>query len=114
MLSEPHTAIGIWLVATLGNVLGSVINWWLGGYCMHLQSRPWFPFKNNKLARAQHWFQRYGVWSLLLSWLPIIGDGLTFVAGVMRTRFRLFLVLVFIGKGARYILVMLMYYGMTA
>ena len=54
------------------------------------------------LGRAQAWFQRYGVWSLLLAWAPIGGDALTFVAGVMRVRFDVFILLTGFGKGARY------------
>jgi membrane protein YqaA with SNARE-associated domain len=57
------------------------------------------------LHHAQAWFQKYGVWTLLLSWMPIGGDALTFVAGVMRVRFDLFMLLVAIGKGVRYAVV---------
>lgn len=96
---------GLWCAATLGNSLGSVVNWWLGNACLHWQSRAWFPFKVHKLARAQAWFQRYGYYSLLLAWLPIVGDPLTFVAGVMRARFWPFFLLVLTGKGLRYWLV---------
>ena len=67
-------------VATLGNTLGSVINWWLGRYLEHFQDKRWFPVKAASLARAQQWFQHYGWGVLLLSWLPIIGDPLTVVA----------------------------------
>ena len=112
VLSQPHSAVAVWLVATLGNVLGAIVNWGLGAYFLRFESYQWFPFKQNKLQRVQRWFQRYGVWSLLLSWLPIVGDGLTFVAGVMRVRFLIFLMLVFISKGARYLLVMQLYYGL--
>lgn len=105
--AEPaHSALLLWAVATSGNTLGSVVNWWLGGWLLHYfprwQSRPWFPFKADGLQRSQRWFQRYGVWSLLLAWAPVIGDGLTFVAGVMRVGLLRFVLLVAIGKGARY------------
>ncbi len=53
----------------------------------------------------QRWFQRYGVWSLLFAWLPVGGDALTFIAGIMKVRFSLFFVLVGIGKTLRYITV---------
>ena len=89
-------------VATLGNTLGSVINWWLGRYLEHFQDKRWFPVKAAGLARAQQWFQRYGWGVLLLSWLPIIGDPLTVVAGVMRMRLLPFVLVVAVAKGGRY------------
>nr|WP_281241317.1 YqaA family protein [Thiothrix caldifontis] len=95
----------LWLllvVATLGNTLGSVINWWLGRYLEHFQSKRWFPVKAASLARAQQWFQRYGWGVLLLSWLPVIGDPLTVVAGVMRMRLLPFVLVVAVAKGGRY------------
>jgi membrane protein YqaA with SNARE-associated domain len=95
-----------WLSATAGNTLGAAVNWLIGRYLLHFQDRRWFPFKVENLARAQRWFQRFGVWSLLFSWLPIGGDALTFIAGIMRVRFDVFFVLTLVGKGARYALLM--------
>ena len=92
----------LWLVATLGNTLGSCINWYLGLELLRFQDRRWFPFKPLQLARAQRQFNRYGRWSLLFAWLPVVGDPLTLVAGVLRVRFVPFVVLVAIGKGLRY------------
>lgn len=89
-------------IATLGNTLGAAVNWLIGRFLLHFQDRRWFPVTPKQLARAQSWFQRYGVWSLLLAWLPVGGDALTFVAGIMRVRFDVFFVLTAIGKGARY------------
>lgn len=99
----------VWFVATAGNTLGAAVNWVLGRYFSHFESRAWFPFKHEKLHKAQHWFQRWGVWSLLLAWLPIGGDMLTFVAGVMRVRFSIFFILTTIGKGARYAVLIFLY-----
>ncbi|TNE75843.1 MAG: DedA family protein, partial [Gammaproteobacteria bacterium] len=95
----------LWLAATVGNTLGAALNWVFGSYLTHFETRAWFPFKPEKLHRAQRWFQRYGVWSLLLAWLPVVGDPLTFVAGVMRVHLGLFLLLTAIGKGLRYLVV---------
>jgi len=97
----------LWGVASAGNILGALVNWWLGGYCLHWQDRPWFPFKPNQLDKAHQWFERYGVWSLLLAWVPIIGDPLTFAAGFLRINVLVFLVLVGIGKAGRYAVVIL-------
>lgn len=92
-------------VATCGNTLGAAVNWVLGRYLLHYQDRRWFYFKPDQLGKMQHWFQRFGVWSLLFSWLPLGGDVLTFIAGVMRVEFRIFLPLVATGKALRYIAV---------
>ncbi|SDK56380.1 YqaA family protein [Microbulbifer yueqingensis] len=90
-------------VATLGNTLGAVVNWFLGRYLLHFQDRRWFYFSHKQIARAQEWFQRYGFWTLLLAWMPIGGDALTLIAGIMRVRLWLFVLLVGIGKGLRYL-----------
>ncbi|MEW6204938.1 MAG: YqaA family protein [Pseudomonadota bacterium] len=92
-------------VATLGNTLGAVVNWVLGRYLLHFQHKKWFYFKPAQIEKMQAWFQRYGVWSLLLAWMPVGGDPLTLVAGIMRVNLWLFIVLVGIGKSLRYVAV---------
>lgn len=92
----------LWVFASSGNTLGSAVNWAIGRYLLHFQDRKWFPFKKENLGRSQRWFQKYGVWTLLMAWAPIGGDALTFIAGMMRVNFWLFLVLTGIGKAARY------------
>ena len=111
MLEQGYAPFWVWLVATAGNSLGSAVNWVLGRFLTRFEGHRWFPFKPDSLHRGQAWFQKYGVWSLLLAWLPVAGDALTFVAGLMRVRFPLFFVLVAIGKGARYAAVYLLYLG---
>jgi len=93
---------GLLLAASLGNTLGSVANWGLGRFCLHWRDRKWFPVKPKELERASAWFGRYGMGSLLLAWVPVVGDPLTLAAGVLRVRFLPFLLLVAIGKTARY------------
>ena len=90
-------------VASAGNVLGSVINWLLGRAVERFRDRRWFPANEAALERAQRWYRRYGKWSLLLSWVPIIGDPLTVVAGIMREPLPIFLVLVTMAKVGRYV-----------
>lgn len=102
MLAAGYDPLALWLWASAGNTLGSAVNWGLGRYLLHFQERRWFPFRQGTLGPAQRWFQRYGVWSLLMAWLPVGGDALTFVAGIMKVRFGLFLLLTAIGKAARY------------
>lgn len=99
---EPSAVYSLVLVATVGNVLGSQINWWLGTQLHRWQTRRWFPVKPAQLKRAEHWYQRYGRWSLLLSWLPIVGDPLTLIAGVLREPFWRFTLLVTMAKAGRY------------
>ena len=105
VVTSPDRLALLWLVATLGNTLGSVVNWAMGRYLEHFRERRWFPVRAADLERAQRWFQRVGVWSLLLAWAPIGGDALTVIGGIMRVRFPLFFALVFIGKGIRYAVV---------
>lgn len=96
----------VWLlvvVASLGNVLGSVVNWLIGRGIERFRDRRWFPVKPAALARAQAWYRRYGKWSLLLSWAPVVGDPLTVVAGLAREPFPVFLVLVTLAKVGRYV-----------
>jgi membrane protein YqaA with SNARE-associated domain len=93
-------------VASIGNTLGAAVNWVLGRFLLQYQERRWFYFKPEQVAKAQRWFQRYGVWSLLFAWLPIGGDALTFIAGVMRVRFMIFIVWVGFGKTCRYIVIL--------
>jgi membrane protein YqaA with SNARE-associated domain len=102
LLAAGHDPLALWAFATAGNTLGAALNWVLGRYLLHFQDRRWFPFRASTLGPAQRWFQRYGVWSLLMAWAPVGGDALTFVAGLMRVRFAPFLLLTGIGKGARY------------
>ena len=89
-------------VATLGNVLGALVNWGLGKTLLHWRDKKYFPFSANQLDKASSRFQKYGLWSLLFAWVPLIGDPLTFVAGALSVRLAPFLVLVTIGKAARY------------
>lgn len=89
-------------VASLGNTLGGLINWALGRGIERFRHRRWFPVSEAALTRAQNWYARWGKWSLLLSWMPIIGDPMTLAAGVMRERFLTVLVLVAIAKTGRY------------
>ncbi len=106
LLSAGYDPLALWAWATAGNTLGAVLNWVIGRYLLHFQDRRWFPVRLDNLERAQSWFQRYGVWSLLLTWAPIFGDALTFVAGLMRVRFDIFVSLTAIGKGLRYAIVL--------
>jgi membrane protein YqaA with SNARE-associated domain len=82
-----------------------VINWALGRGIEHFRERRWFPIKPAALARAERWYARYGRWSLLLSWAPVIGDPLTMIAGVLREPLWSFTAIVTIAKVARYLVI---------
>ena len=92
------------IAASLGNILGSIVNWFIGFYSRNLITKKWFPFKETQIERSSKWFSKFGKWSLLFAWLPIVGDPLTFVAGLLRVRFLDFIILVAIGKVSRYLI----------
>ena len=100
------------IVATIGNVLGSVTNWLLGRWVEHYRHRRWFPVSEQALDRATGWYRRWGRWSLLLSWAPIGGDALTVAAGVLREPFWSFLLLVTIAKAGRYMVLTVITLGL--
>ena len=93
------------ITASIGNILGSIVNWILGFYSRNLISKKWFPFKDEQIKRSSNWFNKFGKWSLLFAWIPIIGDPLTLAAGLLRVKFTEFLILVSIGKVFRYFLI---------
>ena len=109
LLLNGRYSVGLLLgIATVGNVLGSMVNWRLGRSVERFKKQRWFPVKPHNLASAQRYYQRYGYWSLLLSWLPFIGDSLTLVAGILREPLWRFTLIVALAKGGRYGLVMLL------
>lgn len=105
LILQGYGVFWLWLAATTGNTLGSVVNGIIGRQVDRFKHRRWFPASEQQLERARERFNRYGQWSLLFGWLPVIGDPLTLVGGVMRVPWFNFVVLVAIGKGARYAVV---------
>ncbi|WP_343578847.1 YqaA family protein [Acinetobacter sp.] len=106
--SQPFYLI---LVATIGNVLGSCVNWWLGLKIEHFKDKKWFPVSEQRLQQAQQIYHKYGFYSLLLSWTPVIGDPITLIAGLMKENFWRFFVIVTIAKGGRYLTLYALYLG---
>ncbi|WP_028733369.1 YqaA family protein [Rhizobium leguminosarum] len=113
MLTDRYSTIWLVVVASAGNVLGSIVNWFLGRWIERFRSRRWFPVKSGALERSQRWYRRYGKWSLLASWLPIVGDAITVVAGVLREPLPTFVLLVVIAKAGRYIILAAATTGLT-
>ena len=106
-ISQGYTVWLLWLVASVGNTLGSMVNYWLGfkGEA-YLEHKGYLSQKKMDKARAS--FDTYGGWTLLLSWVPIIGDPLTFIAGVLKYRFWWFVVIVAVAKATRYAVIVWM------
>lgn len=103
LLTDSHAVWALVATASFGNVAGSFVNWVLGRSIERFRDKRWFPVSEKALQRAQRWYRRYGRWSLLLSWMPIIGDPLTLAAGIMKEPLSVFLVLVTIAKTGRYL-----------
>ena len=106
---DTYNNVLLLILASCGNILGSCINWLLGNYSRRFENKKWFPFNKKNLLKASNWFERYGKWSLLLSWVPIIGDPITFIAGTMKTKFKTFILLVSISKISRYLVIFLLF-----
>ena len=105
ILLEKYSQFLLIFFASLGNILGSIVNWFLGLYITKFVNKSWFPFKKKQLDKASLWYLKYGKWSLFFSWVPIIGDPLTIVAGIFRVPLVIFITIVSISKVLRYIFV---------
>ena len=102
---DNYNSLLLLIVASVGNILGSVFNWICGYYATYIVRKKWFPINQNQITKGTNFFLKYGKWSLLLAWIPFIGDPLTFVAGTLRYSLLPFLILVSIGKIARYLVI---------
>lgn len=98
-----HSASALLFFASLGNILGACVNWYLGLKIEHYKDKKWFPLSAQQMNRAQLSYQKYGYWTLLLSWVPIIGDPITLIAGLLKENFARFLLLVSLAKVGRYL-----------
>lgn len=99
---DPAVAVG---VASVGNYLGACTTYAIGLYSGPFLIRKVLRIDEGTQARAQRFYDRYGSWSLLFSWLPVIGDPLCLVGGLVRTGFLRFSLLVLAGKVSRYVFV---------
>ncbi len=103
---QQYSPVWVIIVATIGNTLGGLTNYWIG---------IWLP---NRTQNEKHghkaiaWLQKYGYWSLLFSWLPVIGDPLCLAAGWLRMKFLPCVVLIAIGKALRYMVLTALFYGL--
>jgi membrane protein YqaA with SNARE-associated domain len=104
VLLIPDEAIGLVVVASVGNVLGALINWVLGRFFSDSVGRRLFS-DESRFKRVSRWYGRYGWVTLFGSWVPVIGDPITFCAGVMREPLWRFLLVVTFAKTVRYVVV---------
>ena len=111
LMQHQYSVALLIIVASIGNILGSCINWYLGLRIERFKDKKWFPVSENNMIKAEKIYQKYGFWSLLLSWLPMIGDPITLIAGLFREKFWRFLLMVFIAKTGRYICIYLIFQG---
>lgn len=112
LLQAKYSVYLLILVATIGNVLGSCVNWYLGLRIERFKDKKWFPVSERNMLKAEKIYQKYGFWSLLLSWTPIIGDPITLIAGLMKENFWRFLCIVSIAKAGRYVFIYLLFIGL--
>ena len=103
LLTGEYQPAALLAVASCGNILGAVVNWVVGLFVERVRHSPWFPVSERRMEQAQGWYHRYGRWSLLLCWMPVIGDALTVAAGVMREPFWIFLGIAGSAKLVRYL-----------
>lgn len=103
-LGTSATAVAVG-VATAGNTLGSVMNWGIGRFLGSYRDHPRFPVSPEAYERYVAAFRRWGASLLFLSWVPLVGDPLTVIAGVLRTPLWLFVPIVALAKLARYLVV---------
>jgi membrane protein YqaA with SNARE-associated domain len=108
-LSENLNFILLLIFASIGNSIGSIVNYWFG-----LQGEEFLINKNiideQKLSKYKRYFDKYGAYTLLISWMPIIGDIFTLIAGTLKYDFKLFVLLVFIAKISRYAFIIYGYF----
>ena len=104
---KKYSIIDLIIFASIGNILGSILNWCMGYYLTNLKNNKWFPINTLRLTRASSWFLKYGKWTLFFSWVPVIGDPLTIIAGVFRVPIYTFILIVSIAKIMRYFFVSL-------
>ncbi len=104
---KKYPIIDLIFFASIGNILGSILNWCIGYFLTNLKDRKWFPINKLQSTRASSWFLKYGKWTLFLSWVPIIGDPLTIIAGIFRVPIHTFILIVSLAKTMRYVFISL-------
>ncbi len=106
-IKEGYNIYLLLLVATIGNSLGSLLNYYIG-----LKGEEYLVEKNylkeQKILKIKTYFDKYGGFAILLSWMPIIGDPITLIAGVLKYDIKKFIFLVILAKFLRYLVLILL------
>ena len=97
----------------IGNILGSILNWFMGFKLEKFKNKKWFPATGLQLKKASHYYNKYGKWTLLLCWVPFIGDPMIAVLGFFRVKFIPLAIMMLIGKLARYSVLTWIYFNVT-
>ena len=105
LVSVEYNIIFIILIAAIGNYLGAAVNYYIGMKGNNIILNKTIRFNNKEIKKAEEKFKKYGSAVLFFSWLPVIGDPLTFVAGLLKYDFKKFTFYVILGKMFRYIIV---------
>ncbi len=108
LLQQGDDPLKLVVVAGIGNYLGSCTNYLIGLYGSDFLIKKLLRMDDKDILRAEQYYKRYGVWSLLFAWLPVIGDPLCVIGGIFKMNFWLFSLLVFIGKLGRYSVIALL------
>ncbi len=103
LLLEGLSPVTLIITATTGNVLGSLTNYALGYWAGLVAVKKWLKMSERDFMLAEQRFVKYGILSLCFAWVPVIGDPLTVMAGVLRIQLSWFLLLVTAGKLLRYV-----------
>ena len=109
VLAATKDPVGCLAVGTVGNWLGSVVTYWMGWIGRWEWIEKWFKVKRETLEKQKVKIDRYGVWLALLAWVPFIGDVIAIALGFYRTRPWATMVLLLVGKIARFLLWNLLY-----
>ena len=104
---KKYPLIDLIFFASIGKILGWILNWCIGHFLTNLRDKKWFPINKSQLNRASSWFLKYGKWTLFLSWVPIIGGPLTIIAGIFRVPILTFILIVSLAKTIRYVFISL-------
>jgi len=105
-IKEGYNIYILLIVATIGNSLGSILNYFLGLKGEEFLIRKKL-LKESSILKTKNYFDKYGGFCILFSWLPIIGDPITFIAGVLKYNLKRFILLVVLAKFLRYLFITL-------
>jgi membrane protein YqaA with SNARE-associated domain len=112
LINEGFDPISVVVVASVGNYCGACTTYYIGLVGRRDLIEKYLSIPQQRLDDAEKWFTKYGAYSLLFTWIPIIGDAITAMGGIMKLDFKIFSVFVFLGKFLRYALVAYMVLGL--